>query len=404
MSNASNASLIPLLESDPWVWWRDQMPVTERWAYFDHAAVAPLPAPTAARMGQLAGQVAAEGDVSWLDFASELDRLRDGIASWIDADAEEIALIPNTSYGINLVAEGIRWQPGDNVVLPAGEFPSNLFPWLQQESEGVEVRIVGAAGTPPDLEAIGNAIDDRTRVVAASWVGYASGYRIDVDQLCQLAHSRGALVFLDAIQGVGPFPISVRETPVDFLAADGHKWMLGPEGAGFAYLRKDHLNQLRCRTVGWNSVKNAHLFSGASFDLKPTAARFESGTYNMAGLLALHQSLQIFWQVAARHGRDAIARRVLSLVSEAQRQLTAAGAESFLPAEESHRSGIVSFSVPGVEPAEFRKQALAAGVVVSCRGRGVRASLHAYNDGEEIERLAACVREALRDAESTSHA
>lgn len=402
MSDAAPAESPALLSESPWRWWRVQMPVVDSWAYFDHAAVAPLPGPTAHRIQDFAWQAATQGDVDWLQWSADVEQLRASAADWLGAQSEEIAMIPNTSYGINIVAEGLDWQPGDNVVLPAGEFPSNLFPWLQQRDRGIEVRIVGQEQELPDLEKIDAAIDSRTRLVAASWVGYANGYRLDVDELVERAHRKKALVFLDAIQGLGVFPLDLARTRVDFMAADGHKWMLGPEGAGLAFVRHEHLQRLRCRTIGWNSVKNSHLFGGAQFDLRDSAARYEAGSANMVGLLAMHRSLKIFWDVIAQHGPQAIGNRVLELVDLADASLSAAGATTRVPAKPENRSGIVTFTIPGVDPAAFRQQALQAGVVVSCRGGGVRASIHAYNNAADIEKLANEVRTAIRSHEEAT--
>lgn len=396
MSDEYHSHPSDALLKTPWAWWRSQMPVVQRWAYFDHAAVAPLPGPTAQRIGDFATQAAEQGDVDWLQWSGDVEQMRRSAATWMGADPAEIAMIPNTSYGINIAAEGIDWQPGDNIVLPAGEFPSNLFPWLQQRDLGVEVRVIGSEGSPPDLDEIDAAIDSSTRLVAASWVGYASGYRLDIDRLVRIAHAKNSLFFLDAIQGLGVFPIDLGQTPVDFLAADGHKWLLGPEGAGLAFVRRKHLESLRCRTVGWNSVKNAHLFGGAEFDLRDTAARYEAGSANMVGLMAMHRSLKLFWQVIEAHGPNSIAERVLDLVEEAVELLREAGAIPQVPEERCHRSGIVLFQIPGIDPAAFRQTALDEGVVVSCRGGGIRASIHAYNDREDLLRLAAVVRKVAR--------
>ncbi len=402
MTDADPAESPALLSRSPWDWWRAQMPVVDSWAYFDHAAVAPLPGPTADRIHDFARQAATQGDVDWLQWSADVEQLRASAAQWLAVESEEIAMIPNTSYGINIVAEGLDWQPGDNVVLPAGEFPSNLFPWLQQRDRGIEVRIVGDEQTPPDLQQIDAAIDGRTRLVAASWVGYANGYRLDVDGLVERAHRKNALVFLDAIQGLGIFPLDLSRTRVDFMAADGHKWMLGPEGAGLAFVRRQHLNRLRCRTVGWNSVKNSHLFGGAEFDLRDSAKRYEAGSANMVGLLAMHRSLKIFWEVIAQHGPQAIGNRVLELVDLADRLLVEAGASTRVPPQAANRSGIVTFSIPGVDPVAFRQQALQAGIVVSCRGGGVRASIHAYNNADDIHRLANEVRTAIQSCEEAT--
>jgi len=235
-------------------------------------------------------------------------------------------------------------------------------------------------------------VDGSTRLVAASWVGYASGYRLDVEELVAESHRRGALVFLDAIQGLGIYPLDVSRVPVDFLAADGHKWLLGPEGAGIAMIRRDHLEQLRCPTVGWNSVRAAAQFSAASFDLRDDATRFEGGSSNMVGHGALAASLEMFLEVRRHHGERAIGDRVDALVEQLDDRLRSAGASTRLPTEPSRRSGILTFDVPGVDPDDVRNAALDRGAVVSCRGGGVRASVHLYNNEEDLSRLVSAVR------------
>lgn len=363
------------------------MPVTAKWAYFDHAAVAPLPQPTAETMIRYARQAAEEGDTVWLEWSADLEKLRAGVANWLSASQDEIALVPNTTFGINMVAEGFRWRQGDNVVIPGGEFPSNQFPWQNQGRRGVELRIVPSYAGRVDLDGIRRAIDSRTRIVAASWVGYSSGYRLPIDDLCQLAHERGSLVFLDAIQGLGPFPLDISKTPVDFLAADGHKWMLGPEGAGLAFVRKEHLDLLDCAAVGWNSVTGRTSFSSESMELRDSAARYEGGSQNIAGLLSMHTSLKIFWQVISQHGPEAIAKRILDLHGYARDGLLSRGVHLISDWHRQNRSGIVTFLPSGKAPNELRTELAEAGVAVSCRGGGVRMAIHAYNTQAEIDRL-----------------
>ncbi len=380
----------PSVAADPWRWWRAQMPITENWAYFDHAAVAPLPTPAAQAVREFADEASQFGDTRWPQWADENERLRDDFAALLHCDRDEIALVPNTTFGINLVAEGIRWQPGDNIVIPAGEFPSNLFPWQNQQRHGVELRIVPRADELTgriDPAAILAAVDSRTRIVAASWVGYASGFRLELEQLVADVQRAGALFFLDAIQGLGVFPLDLRRIPVDFLAADGHKWLLGPEGAGVAMIRKQHLDQLQCVPVGWNSVRTAHQFGQPQWDLKPNASRFEVGTQNMVGMRALRRSLAIFLAVIAEHGETAIAERVLGLAERLAAELQRVGVTTSASPASEHRSGIVTFSLPDVPPTRFRQLAAERQVAVSCRGIGVRASIHAYNDESDIARL-----------------
>lgn len=378
------------VSDSPWTHFRRLMPIATRWAYLDHAAVSPLPGPTADRLAAWVQQATADGDVHWLDWARQLEALRTLVADLIGATSEEIALVSNTTQGVNLVAEGYPWQPGDNVVIPADEFPTNQYPWLNLAARGVETRRVPVDDGRLDPARLAAACDARTRVVSVSWVSYASGWRNDLAHLAQVAHDRGALLFVDAIQGLGVFPLHVRATGVDFLAADGHKWMLGPEGAGVFFCRREHLARLRPIGVGWNSVASATDFNRIELVFKDTAARYEGGSQNMAGLLALKASLELL----AGLGFSAIGPRVVELTDLACRRLNEVGAVIRTPRASGHESGIVSFELPGRDPLEVRRQCLAQKVVLSCRAGRLRLAAHAYNNEEDIERLVGALRGA----------
>lgn len=372
-----------------WLRFRRLMPIVQRWAYLDHAAVSPLPGPTADRLAAWTQEAATSGDVHWLEWAREVESLRTLVAGMIGATTEEIALVSNTTHGVNLVAEGYPWQPGDNVVIPADEFPTNQYPWLNLAARGVETRRVPVDNGRLDLARLAAACDARTRIVSVSWVSYSSGWRNEVAQLAQVAHDRGALLFLDAIQGLGVFPLDVRAAGVDFLAADGHKWMLGPEGAGVFYCRREHLARLRPIGVGWNSVVGAADFNRVELAVKETAARYEGGSQNMVGLLALKASLELLVGL----GFPAIAQRVVEVTDGACRRLAEElGAVIRTPREPGHESGIVSFELPGRDPMALRRQCLAQNVVLSCRAGRLRLAAHAYNNEEDIERLVAALR------------
>jgi selenocysteine lyase/cysteine desulfurase len=377
----------PAARTDPWAALRAQMPVARNWAYFDHASVAPIPEATARLVAAWADDVATSGDVHWLDWAGRLERLRRAAARLLAADPAEIALVRNTTEGMNLVAEGFPWRAGDNLVVPADEFPSNLYPWMQLARLGVETRRVAPCDGRIELADLEAACDRHTRLIAASWVGYASGWRLDLDALCELAHRRGAYLFVDAIQGLGVFPINVERTPIDFLAADGHKWLLGPEGAGIFYLRREHLDLLRPIGVGWNSVVQGANFSHIELTYKPAASRYEGGTPNMGGLAGLGESLELLLS----YGAEALAGRIVELTDLACDRLRSIGATIASRREGEHRSGIVSFTLPGVDLAQVRRQCLAEKVVLGCRGGRIRISPHAYNDASDIERLVAAL-------------
>jgi selenocysteine lyase/cysteine desulfurase len=370
-----------------WEAFRTQMPVTRRWAYFDHAAVAPLSGPARDALSAWSRDLAENGDVHWPAWAGRLEQVRRQAARMIGAPIDELALIRNTTEGIGLVAEGYPWQPGDNVVMLDDEFPSNRIPWQHLDSRGVETRLVPATGTNDDLARLAAACDARTRIVSVSWVGYASGRRFDVAELASTVHSKGALLFLDAIQGLGVFPLDVREAGVDFLAADGHKWLLGPEGAGLFYIRSEHLERLRPLGLGWNSVVDGYRFSHEERRLKPSASRYEGGSPNMGGFVALGASLALL----AGYGAKALSKRILAVTENACEQLRRCGAVIHGDRTPERASGIVSFDLPGKNPMDVRKKLADLGVVLSCRNGRLRISPHAYNDDEDIGRLVSAI-------------
>lgn len=371
--------------SDRFSRFRDRMPVTERWAYFDHAAVAPIPGPTRDAMIDWAETIAREGSTPYPQWIEMTDRLRLDAARLVGADRDEIALVTNTTAGINIVAEGFPWQPGDNVVTRSDEFPSNLYPWMQQADRGVEVRRLPV---PPsgriEIDQILDACDDRTRIVTVSWVAYSNGWRHDLDRLVEAVHERGILLFIDAIQGLGVFPLDVRKTPIDFLSADGHKWLLGPEGAGIFYIRKELIDRLRATSVGWHSVVDALKFHEIDLTLTPDASRFEGGTQNTVGQIGLGVSLHMLMEV----GAEKCARRLIELTDIACERLAGCGAEILSDrSDEKHKSGIVTFTLPGRDPVEIRHQCFEQGVLISCRAGRLRISPHIYNNEEDIDRL-----------------
>jgi selenocysteine lyase/cysteine desulfurase len=379
--------------SDNWDTFREAMPVTDKWAYFDHAAVAPLSEPARQAIVSWLAQATAEGDTVWPEWARRIEEIRQTAARLINAQPEEVSLVPNTTTGISLVAEGVAWESGDNVVTVAGEFPSNLYPWMHLRDRGVRERRVTLEGFAVDPNRIAEACDERTRVVAISWVGYAGGWRIDPGELARVAHDHGALLFLDAIQGFGVFPIDVRASGVDFLAADGHKWMLGPEGAGLLYVKREHLDRLRPHTVGWNSVVGARDFSRVELRLRPEAARFEGGSQNMVGFHALGASLDLLERCGLSAQQSAVADRVLAIVDHACKRLVHSGARIASDRSElqRHGSGILSFELPDRDAKAVVRACAAARVALSCRGGRLRISPHAYNNEEDVERLIAAL-------------
>jgi selenocysteine lyase/cysteine desulfurase len=304
-------------------------------------------------------------------------------AQLLHAKREEIALVHSTTEGINLVAEGVPWRAGDNIVTLASEFPSNLYPWMNLKHQGVEVRQVAATNERADLDQVAAACDRKTRIVSISWVGYATGFRNDLNAITDIAHQSGARLFVDAIQGLGVLPLDVGQTPVDFLSADGHKWLLGPEGAGLFYVRQEHLDWLHPVGVGWNSVAHAGDFADTSLNLKPNAGRYEGGTYNMVGLAGLAAALEL----QAEYGTQAISERILEVTDVLIEELHRIGARFASDLNPAHRSGILAFSFSETDPQIIKRKLLEQNVILNCRHGRLRVSPHAYTNHADIEKL-----------------
>ncbi|GIW87250.1 MAG: cysteine desulfurase [Isosphaeraceae bacterium] len=366
-----------------------EFPVGRRWAYFDHAAVSPLPARSAARLRSWVDHQEQNGVVDWPVWERRLEPLRADLANMIGASVEEIALTTSTTLGLGLVAEGFPWRAGDVVVTAADEYPSNLYPWMNLADRGVEVRRVAGRDGRVVLDDLVRAIDGRTRLVTISHVQFASGFRVDLAGLGAVCRERGIALCVDAIQGLGPLRIDVEAVGIDFLAADGHKWLLGPEGAGFLYVRRSWLERMRVVGVGWHSVVGTYNDPDASFVLKPTAQRWEGGSYAMPGMQAFAASVGLIREL----GESVVSERILQQAERCRELARRWGWSVYGPKSPSEESGIVVIEKPGVDPARFVAAAREAGVVICARRGRVRLSPHVYNDDEDYERLERLLRE-----------
>jgi selenocysteine lyase/cysteine desulfurase len=364
-----------------------EFPVSRRWAYFDHAATAPLPRRSGDALRAWAAEQENDGVVGWSGREARLEAIRDQAALLLNAHRDEIAFVNSTTHGIGLVAEGFPWQPGDNVVSAADEYPSNIYPWMNLESRGVSLRRVESREGRIWIEDLAAAMDRSTRVLAISHVEFATGFRNDLDDLIELCQDRGVALFVDAIQGLGPHTIDVRKTPLDFLAADGHKWLLGPEGAGILYVRRDWLERLRATGVGWHSVIGSYNSSENRFVLKPSAGRFEGGSLNMPGLLAFGASLGLFLEL----GPEAVSERILNRGDAVREAAASAGWRLYGSSRPEDRSAIVVVEKRGIEADRAAALLRRHGVVASCRRGRLRFSPHLYNDSDDLERLHAAL-------------
>jgi selenocysteine lyase/cysteine desulfurase len=360
-----------------------EFPVAERWAYFDHAAVAPLPRRTGDALRAWAIDMEQNGVVHWSSWERKLGLLRADAARLLNASAAEIAFVASTTHGIGLVAEGFPWRPGDSVVTAAEEYPSNIYPWMNLASRGVTLRQVSSRAGRIWVDDLAAAIDGSTRLLTISHVEFASGFRNDLDRLAELCHERGVALFVDAIQGLGPHVIDVRRTPIDFLAADGHKWLLGPEGAGLLYVRRDWIERLRPILVGWHSVVGSYNAPENEFVLKPAAERWEGGSFNMGGLQALSASLRLLLEI----GPETVSARILDRADRVRALAQAAGWRVDGSHRPEDRSAIVALTCEGVDPDRAARALRDRGVAVASRRGRLRVSPHVYNNDDDLGRL-----------------
>jgi selenocysteine lyase/cysteine desulfurase len=362
---------------------RAEFPVAERWAYFDHAAVAPLPRRSARAIQRWAEDQAARGTICWGEWERRTRDTRKDVARLIHAHPDEIAFVNSTTQGIGLIAEGFPWREGDSVVTAAEEYPSNLYPWMNLASRGVSTRLVPSRNGRVEADDLFAAMDKSTRLLTISHVEFSSGFRNDLDELASRCQERGVAFFVDAIQGLGPFEYDVSNTPIDFLAADGHKWLLGPEGAGFLYVRRAWLDRLRTLGVGSRSVVGSYNSPEPDFTLKPTAERWEGGAYNMPGLQGFGESVKIFLEA----GPANVSRRILDRARAVREMALSAGWTIYGSNRKEDLSGIVSMEKSGVDPDQLVRRMRNGDVVASCRRGRLRISPHLYNDEDDLARL-----------------
>lgn len=375
-----------------WSQLRQEFPVTQHWAFLDHAAVSPISRAVHAALCSWADDVLQHGEVHEPQWEKDLEAVRALAAQLLDTSPECVAFIKNTSEGIGFVAEGYPWKPGDNVVLPADEYPSNVYPWQNLADRGVEVRLVPSRDGRIVLDDIRQALDSRTRLVAISFVEFATGFRVPLADLVALCHGRGIHVFVDAIQGLGAIPLSVREIPIDFLAAGSHKWLLAPVGAGIFYIRPEWFEFLHPVSVGWKSVERHWDFTRLEFRLKKSALRWENGTLSAGILLALGAALRLLLGL----GIGQVWQRIEALTDRLCQKLSDGGWRIFSSRAAPEKSGIVSVCPRRQEARLLVRQARQQGIVLNHRAGRLRISPHCYNNEEELDRLVEFLQETDR--------
>ena len=362
-----------------WLQYRGQFPVTRRMVYLNHASVAPLCLAASEAMKRLTDDATEFGALHYEGWLESYERLRAGAATLLGAHRDEIALVKNTSEGIATIALGIGWRSGDKVVAFKDEFPANYLPWQRLAAKGVQIEWLHS--TDP-LDRIETACRG-ARLLAISFVQYISGFRANVNAIGEICRRLGVFFFVDAIQGLGAYPLSVDDAKIDALAADGHKWMLGPEGCGILYVRRERLDEIEPVEFGWTNVANYNDYSELNTALRPDAGRYECGTLNTIGCFGLSASIHLLLEV----GVESIAPAVQSLTAQIAEGVAARGYEILGARTPESASGIVSFRKPGLDSPAVVAQLLERGIAAAARRGWIRASPHFYISPSDIAQM-----------------
>jgi len=365
---------------------RREFPVCENKVFLAHAGVSPLPRRVAEAMKEYVESASRDNQENVLsdEVISETRALAAGL---IHARQEEIAFVGSTSMGLAMVAAGLPWEPGDQIVCYRDDYPANVYPWMDLARRGVDVRFVEPRQfgnvTVEDVEQV---VGQRTRLVSLASVHFQSGWRLDVDRIGKFLREREILFCLDGIQSLGALRTSAEF--VDFAAADAHKWLLGPLGTAILYVRKECYHRFHPPLVGWHSALSPNFIAQESLVFKPDARRYEPGSLNLAGIIGLRAALQLIFEC----GVEAVEARVLTLARQTITQAARAGLGVIGPTEGPGLSGIVSLSCEGGDMAKMHARLNAANVITSLRhirdgGKCLRLSPHFYNRDEELPQL-----------------
>ncbi len=364
-----------------WNGYRAEFPATGEYIYLNSAAISPMSTRVKAAIDEVNDLFLYKGLMAEEQVSGRVVEIRKSAAGLIGASPAEIAFTRNTTHGVLLAANGIRWKTGDNVVMPAIEFPANVYPWMGLTRSGVELRMVEPDEGVVTAEMLIDVCDKRTRAVTASLVQFSTGHRIDCEELGTFCRNKGIYLHIDAIQALGALKVDVKRCGIDFLSCGGHKFMLATPGIGIFYCRAELLEAIDIAYPGWTGVVNSRDYLNYDFTYRDDAARFEEGSCNFQGIYGLGASIDRFLEIGVERTED----RILHLTGMLASGLEKRGYTVTSPFDKGERSGIICFTHPRMKSEDIQRRLDARSVTCSLREGAVRLSAHIYNVEEDIE-------------------
>ena len=367
---------------------REEFPIKRNRVYLNNASIGPLSNPVIAAVNTFMADVRDNGRNNYPQWCERADHvIKSHIAEMIGAKKSEIAFIKNTTEGILIVANGIDWQPGDNVIIADIEYPSNVYCWMNLKKRGVQIRwIRGREGrfTADDIEAL---MDSHTRLVSLSAVQFSNGFRLDLEKVGELCRARQVLLNLDAIQLLGALHLDVSRYHIDFLSAGGHKWLMAPIGTGIFYCRQNSMAQLHPANVGYHSVDKSEDDINYDLTFKPHAGRFEEAIVNFPGIWGLDAAVDMITRLGTRR----IEEHILKLTRLAYEGLKPRDYQVVSSFEDTERSGIFCFRHPSLPTQQIFERLQDANIHLAIRAGALRMSPSFYNDEDEVNAMLAAL-------------
>ena len=361
--------------------------------HLNHAAVGPWPVATAEAVKAFADENASVGSRHFESWMRTEALLRSKLARLINApSADDIALLKSTSEGLSFIAHGLHWSHGDNVVIPEEEFPSNRMVWESLQDRGVELRRISVYQAASPEQALIDAFDGNTRLLSVSSVQYARGLRLELDRLGHACKQQKVLFCVDAIQSLGAVCFDAQAIEADFVVADGHKWMLGPEGLALFYCRAELRERLQLHEFGWHMVENVGDFDAPGWQPASTARRFECGSPNMTGIVALNASLDVLFEIGMKNVEKLVVKNAGVLFDELS---NIDGIKLLSPAAHSRRAGIVTFSADNGVNEPIYQHLQQQAVICALRGGGIRLSPHFHTEEDQLQKTIELIRHFL---------